>query len=308
MSGNKDVDNLIVYITQAATAAVAEYRKLGEDVPSLNSPTVHPLDSAIDVIGLRNALRQLEGACNHLCDMLQPPASSVAKRTLRADPVLMHVASEARIADTLDENPQGLHISKIAEATKLPAHKLRHVLRTLVTRNCFREVEKDIYANNRISHALRSRSETRARYYTWLCAGEGTFSTIMYPDYLRDPEFGPSTTLEKAPWTYAHRRIGTKEDFRETMWTWHGINPEMQENFNLCMIGRQNADANLSIMHGLPWNPDTSLCDVGSGVGSFSLDFLKIYPEARITLHDVPEVLDDARKADGSRMYRFVHD
>ncbi|EIW77522.1 hypothetical protein CONPUDRAFT_128543 [Coniophora puteana RWD-64-598 SS2] len=207
MSGNAEVDTLLALITQSATAVVMEYQKYGQDVPSLSSAAEHPIDSASDVLQLRKALRLLEGACNHLCDMLEAPVTSVVKRTIRFEPVLMGVAVEAKVADTLEQHPDGLHISKIAEVTNVPAHKLSKVLRVLATRNCFLEVDTDTYANNRISYALRSSSTTKAHDYT-LVNQSGHLATTQYWEYLQNPDFGPYDTVNKSAWTYARRVIG----------------------------------------------------------------------------------------------------
>jgi hypothetical protein len=55
------------------------------------------------------------------------------------DPSCIRVAVEARVADHLENKPEGVHVSKIAKKTNLHADKLGRILRLLATKHCFRE-------------------------------------------------------------------------------------------------------------------------------------------------------------------------
>ena len=44
-----------------------------------------------------------------------------------------------------------------------------------------------------------------------------------------------------------------------------------------------------------PWNDFATICDVGSGVGGFSLPLAKAYPKIKITLLDLPETINQAK-------------
>ena len=78
MSAHATVDALLNLINTSANAALAEYDKFGEEAPSLNSQSSHPLDAAEDSLKLRNAVRTLEGACAQLCSMLAPPVHTIS--------------------------------------------------------------------------------------------------------------------------------------------------------------------------------------------------------------------------------------
>ena len=73
MSGETQLEALLEIITASARQAIAEYKKGGNDVPTIHSKTYHPLDSAIDTVSLKKAVRLLEGACQQLCASLAPP-------------------------------------------------------------------------------------------------------------------------------------------------------------------------------------------------------------------------------------------
>lgn len=68
------LDALVVLINSAAQEAIAEYERTG-DVPSTES--MHPRDDATATLGLRKAIRILEGACEQLCTTLAPPAHTL---------------------------------------------------------------------------------------------------------------------------------------------------------------------------------------------------------------------------------------
>jgi 16S rRNA G1207 methylase RsmC len=44
-----------------------------------------------------------------------------------------------------------------------------------------------------------------------------------------------------------------------------------------------------------PWSTVSTLCDVGSGVGGFALPLAKKFPSIQITLHDLPDTIEQAK-------------
>ena len=78
MSTNKaKLEALLKLINSAAQKAIAEYEKVGGDVPFIDSTEPHPMDNAIDQVTLRSAVRVLEGACAQLCATLAPPSHTI---------------------------------------------------------------------------------------------------------------------------------------------------------------------------------------------------------------------------------------
>jgi len=208
MSGNVQVDQLLGLINQAAKDAVAEYQSRGKDVLPLDTPDVHPLDSETNLVALKKAIRLLEGATAHLCNMLAPPIHTIVTCNSRQDTALYRVAVEASLADILEAHPEGLSIDKLAEAADLPAPKLGQVMQTLVANSCFREVDSGVYANNRISYALRSTSETDAAGLVSVTTREGRLSQWKYWEYLKDPETRDATGIDNTCMLYALRKEG----------------------------------------------------------------------------------------------------
>jgi len=77
MSGEAQLEALLEIINSSARQAIAEYRKGCNNVPTISSAELHPLDSSIDNVVLRKAIRLLEGACQQLCASLAPPQRTV---------------------------------------------------------------------------------------------------------------------------------------------------------------------------------------------------------------------------------------
>lgn len=73
MSAEAQLEAILEIINASARQAIAEYKKGGNDVPTIHSKTYHPIDFAIDSIALKKAVRSLEGACQQLCASLAPP-------------------------------------------------------------------------------------------------------------------------------------------------------------------------------------------------------------------------------------------
>jgi hypothetical protein len=92
------------------------------------------------------------------------------------EPGCLHVVVTFKIPDILQDQPDGMHISEIAEKSGIEQGKLGRILRLLVSKHIFREgtillfimqglrnlsstlrsVSQDVFANNRLSIQLLS--------------------------------------------------------------------------------------------------------------------------------------------------------
>lgn len=77
MVAEAQLEALLEIINTSARQAIAEYKKGGNDVPTINSTEFHPLDTSAHNVALRKAVRLLEGACQQLCASLAPPQRTV---------------------------------------------------------------------------------------------------------------------------------------------------------------------------------------------------------------------------------------
>lgn len=155
-SNEVKVEALLDIINSSAREAMGEYKKTGHGVPSADSSTFHPLDLATDTLALRQAIRLLEGACHQLNAILAPPQHTVHNFVHNYNWACTDVAVRSRIADVLDKHPEGLSVDALANTVNLDKTKTARVLRALSLRGCFKEVERDVFANTRLSLILKS--------------------------------------------------------------------------------------------------------------------------------------------------------
>jgi hypothetical protein len=89
MANKAKLEALLTMINASARDAIALYEKYG-DVPAIDQMEPHPLDSEVDQVALKSAIRTLEGACAQICATLAPPAhTAVNVRTWMMECILL---------------------------------------------------------------------------------------------------------------------------------------------------------------------------------------------------------------------------
>lgn len=285
------VEALLHIINSSAHQAIAEYKKTGHGIPSADAATFHPLDLTTDTLALKKAIRLLEGAYHQLSSILAPPQHTVMNFVLNYNWACTDVALRARLADVLDQYPEGLSVDKLAEAVNLDKVKTARVLRALTLMGCFKEVERDVFANNRLSLILKSANNTR--WYARLHSQDVSKAASVVYETMVNEEFSRSHEIDKAPRIFAFRKEGMKvnqyEMFEE--------NEEKREAFHRAMLGQSDMLGASAVLHHYPWNDISSVADIGSGTGAFSIPLAKMYPHLRITNQDLPNVMALAQNA-----------
>ncbi|KAG2068630.1 S-adenosyl-L-methionine-dependent methyltransferase [Suillus decipiens] len=280
---------LLDIINSSARQAIAEYKNTGHGVPSADATTFHPLDSATDTIALKKAIRLLEGAYHQLSAILAPPQHTVMSFVLNYNWACIDVALRARIADVLDKHPEGLSVDRLAEAVNLDKSKIARVLRALSLMGCFKEVERDVFANTRVSLILKSTNNTGC--FAGLHSQDvPKYAAFLYESMI-DEEFSHSQELEKAPRVLAFRKEGMKGNY----WEMINADDEKREAFHRGMLGQNEMTGASAVLHHYPWGDISSVVDIGSGIGTFSIPLAKMFPHLRITNQDLPEVLLEAQ-------------
>ncbi|TFK31780.1 S-adenosyl-L-methionine-dependent methyltransferase [Crucibulum laeve] len=292
-TGRHEIEALLSLISSSARDAMNEYESTGKGVPHVGSSELHELDSVYDILPLKRAIGILEGACQRLCTTLAPPAHVIGNRmAMSFEPACLRVSVRACIADILSEFPSGMHINELSLRTCIDAEKLSRTLRLLVLKGCFREVSTNVFANNRLSLTLLSSNPISAsvRLFT-----EGLNRGVAnFYETLTDPEFAYSHEPSKAPFMY---------DFKETtehsdMWEVLKSQPKSRESFNRAMMGWSNITGAISALRCPVWSDlpnHASICDVGSGIGGFTIRLARQYPSLKLTLCDLPPVMAQAQ-------------
>ncbi|KAG2131803.1 O-methyltransferase-domain-containing protein [Suillus clintonianus] len=285
------LEALLDIINSSARQAIAEYKKTGHGVPSADATTFHPLDLTTDTLALKKAIRLLEGAYHQLSSILAPPQHTVMNFVFNYNWACTGVALRARIADVLDQHPEGLSVDKLADAVNLDKIKVARVLRALALMGCFKEVERDVFANNRLSLILQSANNTGcyARLHT---EDISKFAGVVYETMI-DDEFSRSHEADKSPQVFAFRKEGIKGNYFEVM----RDDEERRVNFQRAMLGQSDILGASTVLHHYHWDDVSSVVDVGSGIGAFSTPLAKMFPHLRITNQDLPEVMVQAKNA-----------
>ncbi|KAH7909765.1 S-adenosyl-L-methionine-dependent methyltransferase [Hygrophoropsis aurantiaca] len=288
MSGEAQLEALLEIINSSARQAIAEYKNRGTSVPTLDAPEFHSLDLEEDTVALKKAIRLLEGACQQLCVTLAPPQHTVINFAQSYDWACIDVAIRAGIADILNEHPEGMHISELAELAHLEKGKLSRVLRVLASKGCFTLVDTDVFANNRLSLILRSSSN--AGCLVRIHAQDVSQVAGVLYETLVDPEYATSYEPDKAPLIYVLKQKGLASFF-----DWIKEDDERREHYHRAMIGLGEIMGSLSVLHHYPWENVSTVCDVGASIGTFSLPLAKKFPHIKITDQDLSEVLVQAK-------------
>ncbi|KAJ7719245.1 S-adenosyl-L-methionine-dependent methyltransferase [Mycena maculata] len=286
MSAKAQIEALLALINNAAHQAIAEYDKAGKEVPTLDSVEPHPLDISDDTSGLKKAIRLLEGACEQLCVTLAPPSHTITKRTQNCDwPCIMAVI-EARVPDILAGHPGGLHVDELSKKIDIDAGKLSRILRFLAARHCFTEVDADVFSNNRLSLMLHSANPIRDLAYIQLNSNIQA-STVLWENLTTQP-YTRSHELHDAPLMQALQ-------FKGSYYEWIESQPEKRPTFQRAMVGFGQVAGSRCVFYDYNWDGCKTLCDLGSGVGNFSMPLARLHPEIHVSMLDLPGPMAQAR-------------
>ncbi|KAG9312055.1 O-methyltransferase-domain-containing protein [Chiua virens] len=290
MSTNKaKLESLLKLINSAAHQAISEYEKVGGDLPSIDSTELHPLDTAVDQVALKSAIRTLDGACAQLCTTLAPPAHTAINLVQVYDYACVRVALEENISDILVNYPKGIHVNELSKIIKIDAKKLARVLRLLATRGCYNEVDTDTFANNRLSLILHSENPVRHMVNLQVTAiAKG--ATVLY-ETLKDATMGDSDAPEHAPVMFANN----KEGITGTFFDWMRQEDARRESYHVSMRGLNGIMGSLAVLTHFPFEKYSTVVDVGGGIGAFSLPLAKTHKHIKITIQDLPEALIQAK-------------
>lgn len=270
--------------------ALEEYNKTGVPLPTLDSTDHHPLDDVVGSLTIKRAIRTLEAACEQLCVTLAPPGHTLVNRSSDYTWACLRVVIEAKIADALEGHPNGLHVSELAKAVNLEPGKLAGILRLLATKHCFREVTTDVFSNNRLSVYLRT-SENLCDFLDMLTL-EGPQAALNLYQNLSHPTKGHSYDPADAPFM----DFKEKDDgFKGTFFEWQKGQPERIKVFGRAMKAMGLVLGSNASLENFPWANFSTVCDVGSGFGSFSIPLSKKFPKLKLTLQDLPATMEQAR-------------
>ncbi|TFY65534.1 hypothetical protein EVG20_g5551 [Dentipellis fragilis] len=272
-----DLESLLALINSATRGAIQEYESAGCELPALDNLTPFPEHAS----GLQKALRTLEGACFQLCKTLSRPEPLMFQRAMaHVDTQCLLVVVNAKIADVIARHPEGLHVDEIAKRTNLEPRILLKVMRNLAAKHLFRETSADVYANNRLSATLLNDSPCNSIIHVMAMHNMHGASNLY--DSMADRDYGHSWDVRRSPFSY-----GIRDDFPDSsFYDWLHT-----KQFEDVLIVKHPPDFPRK---DLP--SGTTVCDLGGGIGTMAMDLAKTHHHLRLTLQDLPSVIDHARR------------
>ncbi|KAG6919697.1 hypothetical protein DXG01_002643 [Tephrocybe rancida] len=280
----------------ASNLVEAEFERSEQPyVPSLDDLNPHPFDTAVYSLELRNAVQILEGACAQLCATVARPSHTMLNKVMAFyEPACLHVVLSAKVSDILRNEPLGMHISEIEKISGIDQAKIGRILRLLASRHCFREVSRDVFANNRLSLLLLSDNPFYSLALDY--AGENFKWTSELAETLSDPMMGHSNAPEHSAFNKYTKYSCSFFDYLS------GAAPgglEYGSRLGMAMVAWGVATEVGAIVNGFPWGElpnGATVCDVGGGVGALSIQLAKAYPKLRYKLQDTPERIRQAKE------------
>ncbi|KAG6329568.1 hypothetical protein ID866_9521 [Astraeus odoratus] len=278
MSGEAQLEALLDIINSSARQAMAEYKKRGNGVPTINSTEFHPLDSAADTVALRKALRLLEGACQQLCASLAPPR--IRSLTGKLARILRLLASKGCFTEAAKDVFVNNRLSLVLKSTNNTGIYIR-----MLAENATRGI--DILFNETLIGTERTTF----------------FDTLMSDDFHKamvgtGEAFGMQSILHNYPWnemnsvcdvgssigtftiplakTYPHLKI-TNQDFEDVMTKARGV-----------------------------WKEEAPEALVEGRISFVPLNFLKEAPVAAQDIYYLRQIIHDWPDADASVILRNV--
>lgn len=279
-----------------------------------------------------DAQRSLLAAAGLITELISEPQNRLLEVSSQYfEARALHIVADARVPDIIARNGgDGVSVKQLAAEIGIEERKLSRVMRTLCSIHIFTETQEDVFKNNAISAALVDNEPLRA--YIMLFGLDLFTSSDHLPKYLTDPSKGGSYKVEQTPWQDAVGTSKARWDWLEEKvnsqdllnqhngsdgnWSaYPGVfgseraklrsksekdtpvaRPE-HSIFGLAMLGggRVFGQAHL---YDFPWASlgSATVVDVGGGVGGFSLQLSRLYPDLNFVVQDRAPVLQQAEK------------
>ncbi|KAF8994600.1 O-methyltransferase-domain-containing protein [Cyathus striatus] len=298
MAQRKDaqLSTLVELLANATKIVEKHYAQTDKPyVPSLDDIDFHPLDGAsILDKELKEAIQTIEGACAQLSASVARPSRTMVNRLMSVfESSCYNVAITFKIPDILRDRPEGASVSEIAEKAGVDERKLARVLRSLASRHCFREVERNVFANNRLSLQLLSDNPVSSLglHFTDECMK----SSALLSETLADSEWGRSYRADQSAFNRYTGLPGTLFDYYE------GDSAEGASRgarFGVGMMGWGSATESGAVVQAYPWDDlhtGATVCDVGGGIGNITMQLAKKHRKLELILQDLPDRIVQAK-------------
>jgi O-methyltransferase domain len=174
------------------------------------------------------------------------------------------------IPEALAAGPQP--VSVLARDAEADADVLHRMLRALASDDIFVEEEPGVFRHNEASQLLHRSAWSEFAHL---------FGGVFY---------GAVGDLDKAART---GRVHFQETFGSDFWSWLGARPEERAVFDRAMAGGGAKAEPAGRLAELEWRDGEIVVDVGGGNGALLVELLRVRPELRGIVFDLPETERD---------------
>ncbi|KAF9563372.1 S-adenosyl-L-methionine-dependent methyltransferase [Agrocybe pediades] len=253
-SSQNSISSLVRLINESAKVIEEHYAKSSTTVPSLDSITAHPLDEQIMSNELRLAVQTVKGACAQLADTVGKPDITVLTKLME------HWYTTCMF---------------IAQKYKLP-----DILQEKPDGMHVSEIEeKTGIHQHKVGRILR------------LLVSKHTFKEVS-EDVFANNRLS-MRLLSIYPLTDFGLHVGDEAAKSGD----DPVGSQRGARFGRGMMGWTGVLESNALVSDYPWHElpsNASFCDVGSGVGTMSMELAKAHRNLRFVLHDKPERLKQA--------------
>ncbi|KAK0443672.1 O-methyltransferase-domain-containing protein [Desarmillaria tabescens] len=290
------LSQLVSLIANATKFVEDTFAKTTEpNVPSLDDIAPHPLDDQVLSTEMREAIQTIEGACAQLCALIDRPNRTMLSRVFgMLEPACIRVIVNFNIADHLLDRPEGLHISELGALSGVEPRKLGRIMRLLASKHCFREVDCDVFANNRLSMMLLSTNGVSS--FADLITDESNGAASMLTETLKDSDWGHSYSPVHTPFNSWSKYPGTAFSWYQGVET--DIGAAKGARFGTAMKGWGDFTEASALVDVFPWGylrDGATVCDVGGGIGVVSMQLVEAHPNLHVVLQDLPAQIEMAK-------------
>ncbi|KLO10090.1 S-adenosyl-L-methionine-dependent methyltransferase [Schizopora paradoxa] len=285
----------------------------GVAVPSLDGPFIPGTDIMNADPMVVKKINDINSAASQLMNMIRPaPANVLAAVSGQVIAAALRCAIEFNVAEILrPAGPAGLHVKDIASKCNTDANKLGSVLRALTSQWIFKEVQPDVFANNRLSSILDKGQELSvltngtpeekyANPRSSIAAilgrftDEGSKAASFLYEMLSDKE----TAFSSEPTASAFCKA-FKTDKSAWEWLDEAEQHERRVRFGVGMEGVARTGPQGLASKAFDWNaiPEGGkIVDVGGGIGAISIELAKAAPKLKFVVQDRAAAVEDGRK------------
>ncbi|KIK53432.1 hypothetical protein GYMLUDRAFT_178936 [Collybiopsis luxurians FD-317 M1] len=314
---SSEVQQLLDTITKAVGSLQLACSRDGTSIPDIREPFEPSSEGFRNNSEVMEATRIIGAAALQLEAIIAPPQVvlfHVVGGLFKS--MALRVCLESHVTEILrDAGKEGMHVRDIAKCNGQDPQKLARFLRYLCSNHVYREVSPDVFANNRASSLLdtqKSISEIHSKPFEKYKNTNGIAALVgLHLDEcfkgaafawetLNDPAMLHEEEQLRTPLNKAYNTLLSYYSFIQL-----DEKRGRRIRFDSAMEGMERMQRPDIILNAFEWNTlskGSKVIDVGGNIGNILFPLAKQFPDLRLIVQDLPEVVDNATQVWTERM------